>query len=47
MKKAYVFKDRTGWWKVECEQSGKQIGGFCDSEAEALRLAAAEGYLVC
>ena len=46
MKYAIVYRDRTGWWAVECRDSGKRIGGLCDSELDAYKLANSEGYLV-
>lgn len=46
MKQAYVYKHRTGWWAVDDRATGKQIGGFFDTELEAYKFANSEGYIV-
>lgn len=46
MKEAIVYKHRSGWWAIKCRETGRKIGGLCDTEAEAIREANAEGYIV-
>jgi hypothetical protein len=46
MKEAIVYKDRSGYWKVEECDTGRQIGNLCASELEAYKLANASGYIV-
>lgn len=46
MKTAVVYKDKTGYWIAEDDKTHQRIGGFCDSELEAYKLANRYGYVV-
>lgn len=47
MKRAVIFKDKTGYWAVEDRDTGKRIGRLQNTELDAYRLASSYGYLVC
>jgi hypothetical protein len=46
MKKANVYKDKTGWWVAEDDTTYERIGGFHDSELEAYKSTNAAGCIV-
>lgn len=46
IKDAIVYKDRTGYWRVVEQDTGRPIGLLQDSELAAYKLANREGYIV-
>ena len=46
MKEAIVYKDKTGYWVAFDTRSNTMIGGFCDSELKAYKIANGQGYVV-
>jgi hypothetical protein len=47
MKKATVYKDKTGYWVAIAHDTNEKIGGFHNTEFEAYKAANAAGYIVC
>ena len=46
MKKALVYKDRTGYWVAEARDTGEKIGNLHSTELDAYKAANRAGYLV-
>lgn len=46
MKKAAVIRDKSGYWKVVCDDTGSQVGRLHDTEGDAIRAANTDGYIV-
>ena len=46
MKKAVVYKDRTGYWVAVAKDTGERLGGLYSSELDAYKAANVAGYVV-
>lgn len=46
MKTAIVYKNRSGYWVAEADDTSEKIGGYHDDELSAYKAANQAGYVV-
>lgn len=46
MKTAVVYKDWTGYWVADADDTGEKIGGYHATELDAYKAANRAGYIV-